>query len=397
MSSRDCKELLITADAHVGETDDMIQRVPEEFRERIPRMSLRPDGALIIEVGDRLIEDPPAAEFDDRVRRLEFRNDPSLGTDLASRYRDMAVEGVDGQVIFPNLGLGCNAGLEPPEFHAAWARAYNDFVWEVFADDRKRFKLAAMIAVEDIEIAIAEATRCVEKGFSTLFLPCSMPWQPYRLKIYEPLWRFAEEARIPLNFHVFSGNLSPLGGDFAQLGAVTPERYQRAQQLEDAYADEQLGTTVMGIASGMSPVVELTGSGVLERHPDLRFVITEADCGWLAWVLQALDQMQERRAHYLDKLSLRASDYFRRQGFITITDDPVALHNVEFTGTDCLLWGNDYPHDEGTFPESRQGIDRIVEKLGPETARSVLSGHAAELFGFDLKYLQNTHVPVATA
>ena len=82
MSTRACKELLITSDAHVGETDDMIQRVPEEFRERIPRMSLRPDGALIIEVGDRLIEDPPAAELDDRVRRLEFRNDPSLGTDL---------------------------------------------------------------------------------------------------------------------------------------------------------------------------------------------------------------------------------------------------------------------------------------------------------------------------
>jgi predicted TIM-barrel fold metal-dependent hydrolase len=239
-----------------------------------------------------------------------------------------------------------------------------------------------------VSVALVEAERCVARGFETLFLPCTVPWQPYRLDVYEPLWRFAEEAGVPLNFHVFSGNLSPLGGDFAQLGQVGPERYERARRLyATEVREERLSTTCMGIASGMSPILELTGAGVLERHPALRFVVTESDCGWLAWVLQIMDQMQERRGLYLRRLPLRASDYFRRQGAITISDDPVALHNVAFTGADVLLWGNDYPHDEGTWPESRPRIDAIRAKLGPTGARKVLCGNAARLYGFDLEYL----------
>ena len=144
---------------------------------------------------------------------------------------------------------------------------------------------------------------------------------------------------------------------------------------------------MLGLAVGMSPIVEMTGGGVLERHPNLRMVVTESECGWLAWLLQAMDQIHERRFHNMRKLDLKASEYFLRQGTITITDDSVALNNVEFTGTKCLMWGNDYPHDEGTFPNSRRPIEEIKAKLPDEDARHVLCGNAANLYGFDLDYL----------
>jgi predicted TIM-barrel fold metal-dependent hydrolase len=390
-------EILISADSHVGEPEALRQRMPAELRGRFPIMVHTDDGDLATGFdGEPLLV--KTAKLDDRARELEFRSDRTLGTDLAVRYRDMAREGVDGQVVFPNIGLLVNSGDETPEFHQAWARAHNDFVHEVFAPDRQRFKLAAMLSLDDVSIALAEAERCTKLGFETLFLPCTMPWQPYRLPVYEPLWSFAEEAGIPVNFHVFSGNLSPLGGDFASLGQVSPERHERARKLYEVEArGEWLSTTCMGIASGMSPILELTGAGVLERHPGLRFVVTEADCGWLAWVLQIMDQMQQRRGHYIHKLPMRASDYFRRQGAITITDDPVALHNVEFTGADALLWGNDYPHDEGTWPDSRPAIDRIKTKLGPDAARKVLCENAAELYGFDLAHLSANKSAIARA
>ncbi len=83
---------------------------------------------------------------------------------------------------------------------------------------------------------------------------------------------------------------------------------------------------------------------------------------------------------------------------VTITDDAVALNNVEFTGVDCLVWGNDYPHDEGTYPNSRTQIDEIEKKLGPKDARKVLCGNAARIFGFDLDYLAaNKHEIQAAA
>ena len=134
---------------------------------------------------------------------------------------------------------------------------------------------------------------------------------------------------------------------------------------------------------------------MLERHPDLRFVITESDCGWLAWALQAMDQMQRRRHLYRKDLPLRASEYFLRQGFVTITDDPVALNNIEFTGSDCLLWGNDYPHDEGTWPESHEAIKAIRDTLGGAAAK-VLYGNAADLYGFDLDYLASVHEEITS-
>ncbi len=380
-------DLVITADAHVGEPEALRKRLPERFRARLPELTVDADGNLMFKVNGKVVEGPPERKPTAEDLLREFRSDPSQGTDLERRLHDMAIEGVDGQVIFPNIGLGCSMGDEDVEYYQAWACAHNDLVWDLFKPFQHRFKPAGMIPIDDIDVAVAEAERCIERGFCTLFLPAVVPWQPYWMSVYEPLWSFAEEAGVPLNFHVFSGNLA-LRNDFASAGDLNQDRYEKARRAVKEDDDgEELLSTVLGLAAGMSPIVNLTGAGVLERHPNLRFVVTESECGWLAWLLQAMDQMQERRYIAMRKLSLRASEYFKRQGAITISDDPVALNNVELTGSDCLIWGNDYPHDEGTFPHSRRPIEEIRKRLGPEDAHKVLCGNAARLFGFDLDYL----------
>lgn len=379
--------VLITADSHVGENSDLRDRLPERFREQMPLLVDAPGGDHDLEVGGKIIERSSRKQLSSRDRELEFRSDPSRGTDLDVRIRDMAREGVDAQVVFPNIALNCGGGDASREYAKVFARTYNAYVAEVFGAQSERFKPAAMLPTDDIEDTLAEARRCIDEGFATLFLPCVVPWQPYRLKVWEPLWSLVEEAHIPLTFHVFSGNLA-FGGEFGDVANMSDERRARAvdQGRENRKHAEQL-ETVVGMVAGMAPILELTASGVLERHPQLEFVVTESECGWLAWTLQAMDQMQRRRHLYRKDLPLKASDYFRRQGFVTITDDPVALNNVEFTGADRFLWGNDYPHDEGTWPESRPMIDAIQDALGPETAHKVLAGNAAKLYGFDLEYL----------
>ena len=89
---------------------------------------------------------------------------------------------------------------------------------------------------------------------------------------------------------------------------------------------------------------------------------------------------------------MRASDYFRRQGYVTITDDAVALRALEPDDARRLLWGNDYPHDEGTWPNSQSRLDSIRKALSPEDSKRVLCSNAAELYGFDLEYL-SSHRP----
>ena len=390
--------IVISADAHVGEPEALRKRLPARWRKMLAELKVDADYNINFPIDGKATEKPHRKKPTPAERLKEFRDDPAQGTDLDRRLHDMAIEGVDAQVIFPNIGLGCSMGNEPAAYYHAWARAHNDHMWEVFGPHHRRFKPAAMIAVDDPKQMLAEAKRCIRLGFASLFLPATVPWQPYRLPVYDKLWSLCEEAGVPVNFHVYSGNLA-LDGDFVSIASLDDRRIEKARAVyrrkrKTGYP-ELVGTTSIGAAAGMSPILQLAGSGVLERHPKLRFVIVESECGWLAWVLQVMDQLQERRHLNMFKLSMRPSEYFRRQGAVTIMDDAVALNNVRFTGTDCLVWANDYPHDEGIFPESRKAIDAIRATLTPKQARDVLCGNAARIYGFDLAYLAKTQDEVA--
>lgn len=79
--------------------------------------------------------------------------------------------------------------------------------------------------------------------------------------------------------------------------------------------------------------------------------------------------------------------YFKRHGAVTISDDPVALRNLEMTGADYIMWGNDYPHDEGTYPHSRKYREQILAAAGPEDTNKIFVGNAARIYGFDERKL----------
>lgn len=381
-------EVLISADSHVAEPSEIWDRLPPDLRAMRPSVEELPDGGERYTIEGSTISLPLNEALTEDDWACEYRRDPSGARDLDRRLADMAREGVDAQVIFPESGLGLCGGQGSRAYHVAISEAYNDWVFDAFSPEPERFYPAAMIPTDDASAAFDEAERCIEKGFKTLFLPVTVPWLPYWHPSWEPLWALAEAARVPLSFHVFSGNVW-FGTEFTFLPFLTPERFEAAQKMHREMGDvpERYSSTVVGMAAGMSPIIDLTGSGVLERHPDLRFAVIESDCGWLAWTLAAMDSMQQKRRLFLDKLPLRASDYFRRQGAVAITDDPVGLHNIPLTGNDCLLWGNDYPHDEGTFPNSRKVIDSMRDVLEADSLAKILGENAARLYGFDLDYL----------
>ena len=387
-------EVLISADSHVAEPAELWDRLPPDLRALRPTIEDLPDGGERYTIEGSTIHLPLNEALSEDDWACEYRRDPSGARDLDRRMADMAREGVDAQVIFPEAGLGLCGGQGSRDYHVAIAQAYNDWVLEAFAPELQRFCPAALIPTDDASAAFDEAERCVEKGFKTLFLPVTVPWLPYWHPSWEPLWALAESARVPLSFHVFSGNVW-FGTEFTFLPFLTPERFEAAQKIHREVGDvpERYSSTVVGMAAGMSPIVDLTGAGVLERHPELRFAVIESDCGWLAWTLSAMDSMQEKRRLFLDKLPLRASEYFLRQGAVAITDDPVGLHNISLTGSDCLVWGNDYPHDEGTFPNSRKVIESMREVVEPESLAKILGKNAARLYGFDLDYLSRHRIP----
>jgi predicted TIM-barrel fold metal-dependent hydrolase len=133
-------------------------------------------------------------------------------------------------------------------------------------------------------------------------------------------------------------------------------------------------------------VTLLAASGVLERHPALHFVFVEVNAGWMAWTMSTTDEYYLAHAHWSKpKLAELPSHYIRRQIHATFQNDPVAIANRALTGLDALMWGNDYPHPESTYPRSHDVLRELLRDLTPDEAAAITGGSAAAVFGFDLE------------
>ena len=363
----DCK--IISADSHLEEPQELWKRLPSKYLEKAPHTVERNGGTYQLYDGLPPIRlDLLEGRLTEEDKSREFRNDRSGGTDISLRLADLALDGVSAEVIYPNSIFHIYSSPDPG-YQLAAATMYNDWQIEIFREYPEVFIPAAIIPTIDIPAAVKEAQRAVGNGYRSLSVPVVMPELPYDRPHYEPFWAAVEELGVPLNFHVFTGQDALLDG----LG----EEEGRGQDLTQI---------ALGMAKAMSPLTMLVGSGALQRHPGLKFVLVESGIGWLAWLLYALDEMYRKR-HMWQRpvLEMAPSEFFKRQGFATFGEDPVGLRNRDFTGVECLMWGSDYPHDEGTFPHSRKVIAETFRDVPEEETALMIGGNAARLYSLSLK------------
>ena len=365
---------VISADSHLNEPLEIYERLPEALRHRAPRMEMRNGKRFMLVEGQppRPIEAPNPLTEDDKRRYWRDETDGDVGrvfhraggTDVALRLGDQEEDGISAEIIYPHGTF--NTFTSPdPAFQVALARLYNDYYDEIFGEHAERLVVSAVVPMLDIDAAIAEAMRVAAMGFRSISIPMAMPELPYNMPAYEPFWSTMEELGVPLALHIFTE---------AETSA-DPEPRRGAP-------GEDLAYEIIDMAAAMQPLCLLVAAGVLERHPKLRFVLVECGIDWLAWVLQTLDQIQDKRHMWIQpKLELKASEYFKCQGAATFCDDAVGLDNRHVTGAETLMWGNDYPHDEGTFPHSREVIERIFRSVPEDEKRQILGGNAAEWYG----------------
>ena len=371
---------LISADNHVTEPLTLWDRLPDHLRSQAPHFEVR-DGRTCIVVEGRVLTRmhvPKQFQSDTRWHEEDRIPDPAKLAKLAEheeigrlasrgasdpdlRIRDLDRDGIWAEVMFPNQLIFILYRLSNPELQIALCQLYNDWLHDTFSGS-PRFIPVATLPVLDVEASVEELQRCSKKGFGAAALPVHPDYceQPYNHSSYEPLWTAAEDLCIPLHFHAGSG------------------REQRPAHNPGGAVINYVVT----VGGADETVCYLTGSGVLARHPDLRVVMVECGSGWLAWVLHAMDDAyREHQAMVNPKLEMPPSDYFIRQGFVTFQSDPVGLHNITFTGAGCLMWGSDYPHPEGTWPESLDYLTKQMANVPYETARAIVWENAAKLYG----------------
>ena len=361
------KYFIVSADCHANEPANLwVERIDAKYRDRLPRVITDENGVKWrVSEGhrpDRLRVDE--MEGEDRLRQL-------AGADPKDRLRDHARDGIDAEVIFPNKGLSMWATPDAV-FAQAQCRVWNEWAWETFGPYYDRLSPVAAIATADLEGSIAEVKRVAKVGFRALTLPCKPVWGAhdvdhanYNLPMFDPLWAMIQDTGLPITFHISTGR-DPRASR-GNGGAVIN------------YVSHSLAPTV-------EPVANFCASGLLERFPKLQFATIEAGIGWLPWALEAMDEAYRKHHFWVrPKLKHLPSEYFRMHGFASFQEDPVGLRLAEpLQLMDCFMWGNDYPHHEGTWPHSAEAIERTMVGVS-DTARAKMLGlNAARLFGFEV-------------
>ncbi len=359
---------VISADSHVQEPPELYSEwLDARYRERAPRMEER-DGAVYSVVDGKRPRrvDLAAGRAGEDDRNREFRHDPTGGRDIGRRLADQARDGVTAEVIYPNSSLFLYNSRDPG-YQFAVARAYNDWGIELFGAHKDRFAPVAIVPVIDLDEAEREVARVAKAGYRGVKIPLTVESRPYNLPDYDRLWSACADHGVVVSLHAFS---------------ESEDHYPEDWGEEEGHGGA-LAHMAMSMARGQSPVALLVASGALQRYPDLNFVVVECGAGWLAWLLHVMDEQVEKKHMWIrPKLEMKPSEFFRRQGAVTFGDDPVALSLLDFTGADVLLWGSDYPHDEGTFPHSQAVIERTFGGVPAEDKRKIVHGNAKRIYGF---------------
>ena len=135
--------------------------------------------------------------------------------------------------------------------------------------------------------------------------------------------------------------------------------------------------------------MEAISGGVLERVPNVRHVIGEAGIGWIPYVLEHMDLEWEDQFQDLE-LKMKPSEYWHRQCYATYQSDPIGVRLIDVLGEDNVMWGSDFPHPDGVWPDSQDFIAREMEGVAPSIQAKVLWQNAARLYGLPLEPASRT-------
>jgi predicted TIM-barrel fold metal-dependent hydrolase len=405
-------DFVVSADGHLLEPVDL-------FRTRLPA-NLRH-----MAVWEEEFEvDPPFEGGASTFRKLHT---PGFEGWTVSRYRqtrgrtpegdpeiileDMDSDGVDAQVLHPNLS---QFGLftDHHEMSIAHARVYNDYVLERFAAHFDRLAPTAPIPLTDIDDAVAEIQRVAAGGFRGVLLPATAPMPYYRREL-DPVWSAISETAMSVFIHTQTGGIRVEDPEALTLRVMMENAQQVNQPMtEKAAAKRMVTQAVMQPVVPQQVICQLIGGGVPERFPNLHFSLIEFNAYWLSSLVGSMDKCwvtgigqdadwwigvwdDERGDHdqpnmaQLFKLNekwphpLMPSEYVKRQFHVSFQDDPVAVACRHITGLSTVVWGNDYPHAEGTWGESDKLLDQLMAGVPADERAAMVGGTLADLLGFD--------------
>ncbi len=295
--------------------------------------------------------------YEDGKRGIRRLTEPDLR--LADRDRD----GVQAEVLYGILGA--SERLRDPPAAVEMMRIYNQWLADFCATHPDRYAGIAAIPNHDMGLAVAEIERVAARGaLRGLEVAAAADLKPLYDPSWTPLWQAAAASGLPVHFHTIGGGLPNFDG------------------LEPLQKRQAFAVYITGFQLSMADrLMEVIFGCVLEAHPDLKIVIGESGIGWIPYVLEHMDLEWEDQFKDLT-LTMRPSEYWRRQCKATYQTDKVGIRLLDLLGEENVMWGSDFPHPDGVWPDSQSFIESELGHLPAATRQRVVCDNAAALYGF---------------
>ncbi|MFO0691517.1 MAG: amidohydrolase family protein [Myxococcota bacterium] len=367
---------IISTDDHLVEPPEMFEgRLPKKLADQAPRVVENPsggqawlyDGKLNPQIGLAAVAGRPIEECSyepvrfDEMRRASF--------DVHARIRDMDLDGVYASVCFPSAMAGfcghrLQLGVKDPELALATVRAFNDWHLEAWAGAYpERFIPCQIPWLLDPKLAAEEVRRNAARGFKAISFsenpePLGLP--SIHTGYWDPLLAACEETDTVVCLHVGSSGSTP-------------------NTSSDAPGD-CIGVLFFGYA--MFSAVDWLYSKIPVRFPNLKICLSEGGVGWVAGLMDRLDHVGKYQAIYgtWENIPLTPREVLQRNFWFCSLEEAAAYDVLHHIGSDHVTLETDYPHLDGTWPDSQAVVWRHLSKLPRADAEKVAWRNAAKLF-----------------
>ncbi len=363
---------IISADSHITEAPDTYTAYMDpKWLDRAPRIVSTDNGDVFrIDGMERPIQLGLVAAAGKRPEEIttagvRFEELHRGGWDPDARLLDQDRDGVAAEIIYPTVGMMlCNH--RDFDYTKACFDAYNRWIAAYCDRHPTRLLGCGQTALRTIEEGIADLHAIKALGLRGVMMPGHPAIEDYDSPRYDPFWAAAIELGLPLSFHI----LTTRGGETRGPRINTFLSIIRGNQ-------DIIGTLIFG--------------GVFERFPQLKVACVEADAGWVPHYLYRMDHAFKRHRNWLapgTTLSRLPSEYFLEHIYTTFQDDWVAFRSVDQMNWKRLMWANDFPHSDSTWPWSQEMLAVQGKHLTDEQRRGILCGNVAELYGIDVSKLK---------
>jgi uncharacterized protein len=279
------------------------------------------------------------------------------GWDPTVRLADQDRDGVAAEVIYPTVGMVlCNH--KDLDYKAACFEAYNRWLSGYVSFDTSRLIGLGQAAIRTPAEGIKEFEQIKAMGFKGVMMPGMPGVSDYDDPIYDPLWEASVALELPLSFHILT----------------TAAERPRGPKINSFLS------IIRGCQDIMSTMIF---GGVFARYPALKVACVEADAGWAPHFMYRMDHAYKRHRHWLEgkELPRMPSEYFRDNIRLTFQDDHVAFQLSEMLGPNQLMWANDFPHSDSTWPWSKEVIAEQTSHMSPDAKQRVLRDNVRSFYG----------------